>query len=206
MFPSSLLTLVIFASFTYSGSLLSIQQSSNKFDKYQIILISNQDTSKEMRASVIDQKKQKCLAFFTLGVILVIASLIVTLSNQPNSISRTTNNSLRGSADLAVEESSDSESSSTNTEQKQQQNEEISDTHVKLEDEDVMIYNNPEIWQVCVGLTGEECIIVIDNESNGAYNVEIVEYGMFTTSDFVPSRIRIYVDESGLVTQIPFPG
>ena len=66
-------------------------------------------------------------------------------------------------------------------------------------------YEGP--WPKCLGMSGEDCVTYIEtygkNLDGGVY---IVHPGEAVTRDFRTNRVRIYVNESGVVTAIPDRG
>jgi hypothetical protein len=63
-------------------------------------------------------------------------------------------------------------------------------------------------WPECVGKTGEECKTLIEatGSSDLKGNVQIIPADFMVTMDFRTDRVRIFVDEDGLVVEIPHRG
>ncbi|XP_057459141.1 subtilisin inhibitor CLSI-I-like [Lotus japonicus] len=64
--------------------------------------------------------------------------------------------------------------------------------------------NNPQktSWPELVGVTTEEAERKIKEEMSGV-EIQVVPPGSFVTADFKTQRVRLYVDESGMVTRTP---
>ena len=62
-------------------------------------------------------------------------------------------------------------------------------------------------WSQCLGINGNECseIIKIQTASNPV-DVYFIEEGFIVTSDWVLTRVRIYIDEDNIVTRVPHRG
>jgi hypothetical protein len=62
-------------------------------------------------------------------------------------------------------------------------------------------------WPACLGISGEECKTIIEaNASDLRGNVKIIPQDSMMTMDFRTDRVRIMVDDDGLVTRIPQRG
>jgi len=60
-------------------------------------------------------------------------------------------------------------------------------------------------WPELVGVTGEEAKDAILNERPGLL-ILIVKDGASVTFDYCESRVRIFVDDNGIVTKAPCTG
>ena len=62
-------------------------------------------------------------------------------------------------------------------------------------------------WPECLGLGGTDCQRLIETYAEDVRgNVFIVPMDSFVTMDFRTDRVRIFVDESAIVTKIPKRG
>jgi len=62
-------------------------------------------------------------------------------------------------------------------------------------------------WEECLGVSGEECVVMIEEDSPDlAGSIFIVEPDMMVTMDVRYDRVRIYVDDEGMVQQVPQRG
>jgi hypothetical protein len=61
-------------------------------------------------------------------------------------------------------------------------------------------------WPECVGKTGEECVKLIKGFADDLSQVTIVPNGSMVTMDYRTDRVRVFVDEAGIVSQIPSRG
>mmetsp|Transcript_106040 Transcript_106040/g.306710 ORF Transcript_106040/g.306710 Transcript_106040/m.306710 type:complete len:115 (-) Transcript_106040:35-379(-) len=60
-------------------------------------------------------------------------------------------------------------------------------------------------WPKCVGMTGEECVSYIDENTEGL-TIVIVPEGSVVTEDFRTDRVRVFVDADDVVSSIPSRG
>jgi hypothetical protein len=62
-------------------------------------------------------------------------------------------------------------------------------------------------WPACLGMTGEKCMELIASYNSGnIIRIEIWKENDPATLDFRTDRVRIIVDENGIVTTIPNRG
>jgi Potato inhibitor I family len=62
-------------------------------------------------------------------------------------------------------------------------------------------------WPECVGKTGQECVTLIEELAPDVKgNVFIIPYGSMVTMDFRTNRVRVFVDEQGVVVKAPSRG
>jgi hypothetical protein len=62
-------------------------------------------------------------------------------------------------------------------------------------------------WPKCLGMTGQDCVNYIDSYAQDLEGrIYIISPGTAVTEDFQTDRVRIYVDEDGIVTAIPDRG
>jgi hypothetical protein len=60
-------------------------------------------------------------------------------------------------------------------------------------------------WPSCVGMSGEACQAMIESMANDV-TVQVVSQDAMVTMDFRTDRVRIFVDDSGVVTRTPSRG
>merc|ERR1712151_1129178 len=73
-------------------------------------------------------------------------------------------------------------------------------------EEELAVEDDQGPWPCCLGLTGEECEVYIEGKAPDLTEVSIILEGSVVTTDFVTTRVRIYVDENGIVTLVPRRG
>lgn len=64
-------------------------------------------------------------------------------------------------------------------------------------------------WPECLNMVSSDCIKHIETYAEDlriSHNFPVVEPDMMVTMDFSPSRVRIFVNESDIVIQIPRRG
>ena len=62
-------------------------------------------------------------------------------------------------------------------------------------------------WPKCLGMAGQDCADYIDSYAQDLHGrIYIISSGTPVTEDFRTDRVRIYVDEDGIVTTIPNRG
>jgi Potato inhibitor I family len=64
-------------------------------------------------------------------------------------------------------------------------------------------------WPKCLGLTGEDCAAYIESSTTQAQDsldIVIVKHGSVSIRDFQKDRVRIFVDDQGIVNSIPGKG
>lgn len=62
-------------------------------------------------------------------------------------------------------------------------------------------------WPECVGKTGQECVALIEEQAPDVKgNVLIVPHGSIVTMDYRTNRVRVFVDEQGVVVKPPSRG
>jgi hypothetical protein len=62
-------------------------------------------------------------------------------------------------------------------------------------------------WPKCLGMTGQECATyVVSSTTRDSLDVMIVVDGTIVTSDFRKDRVRIFVNEEGIVEIVPGRG
>eukprot|EP00013_Stygamoeba_regulata_P011548 CAMPEP_0177678210 /NCGR_PEP_ID=MMETSP0447-20121125/28885_1 /TAXON_ID=0 /ORGANISM="Stygamoeba regulata, Strain BSH-02190019" /LENGTH=68 /DNA_ID=CAMNT_0019187193 /DNA_START=192 /DNA_END=398 /DNA_ORIENTATION=- len=57
-----------------------------------------------------------------------------------------------------------------------------------------------------VGQTGEQARAAIGQHFPGKFQVDVLSEDSMVTMDYVPSRIRVFVNAAGVVTAVPQPG
>mmetsp|Transcript_33929 Transcript_33929/g.87118 ORF Transcript_33929/g.87118 Transcript_33929/m.87118 type:complete len:121 (+) Transcript_33929:41-403(+) len=60
-------------------------------------------------------------------------------------------------------------------------------------------------WEECIGLSFEEAKAIILNESPGLNVVKVPQNAM-VTMDYVITRVRVFVDDNGMVARTPRTG
>ncbi|XVF83181.1 hypothetical protein PTKIN_Ptkin16aG0113300 [Pterospermum kingtungense] len=60
-------------------------------------------------------------------------------------------------------------------------------------------------WPELVGKKGEDAAAIIEKE-NPYVNAVIVLEGTIVTMEFLPTRVRVWVNTSGIVTKVPIIG
>lgn len=68
--------------------------------------------------------------------------------------------------------------------------------------------NNEGPWPACIGMSGERCRAMIASMANDLEysNIFIVNQDSFVTMDFRTDRVRIFVDDDGIVVRTPSRG
>jgi Potato inhibitor I family len=62
-------------------------------------------------------------------------------------------------------------------------------------------------WPECVGKTGQECVALIEEQAPDVKgNVFVIPYGSMVTMDYRSNRVRVFVDEQGVVVKPPSRG
>jgi hypothetical protein len=62
-------------------------------------------------------------------------------------------------------------------------------------------------WPECVGKTGTECVAIIERVAPDVRgNVFVIPHGSMVTMDYRTDRVRVFVDEGGVVVQPPHRG
>ncbi|GKY96649.1 hypothetical protein MPSEU_000624500 [Mayamaea pseudoterrestris] len=72
-------------------------------------------------------------------------------------------------------------------------------------DPDAAIADNetlPTSWPEALGKTGEEAKTMILT-TDSTLNVEIIPFDVFVTADWFKDRVRVRVDDKGIVTEVP---
>jgi hypothetical protein len=60
-------------------------------------------------------------------------------------------------------------------------------------------------WPACLGMNGEDCLELIASYAKDLH-IELIHPYEPSTNDFRPDRVRIFVDDSNVVTTIPNRG
>jgi len=68
--------------------------------------------------------------------------------------------------------------------------------------------NNPDgPWPECVGMGGEDCVRLIEaNAPDLKGNVFVVPHDSMVTMDYREDRVRVWIDENGIVAKPPGRG
>jgi Potato inhibitor I family len=60
-------------------------------------------------------------------------------------------------------------------------------------------------WPTCVGMTGDDCIAYIE-ENTQEFTIVLIPFGTMVTEDIQTDRVRVFVDSDGIVFQAPSRG
>lgn len=61
-------------------------------------------------------------------------------------------------------------------------------------------------WPKCVGMTGENCKNHILANAKDINSVDVIPQDSMVTMDFSTSRVRVFIDDDGIVVMIPKRG
>jgi hypothetical protein len=62
-------------------------------------------------------------------------------------------------------------------------------------------------WPTCLGISGDDCVSYIESNAEDVRgNVYVISHGTSMTMDFRKDRVRVFVDDDGIVDETPSRG